>query len=176
TIFISLFLILLISGFIGLKFVVQFLDNATSSSNLSPDDKSFFTSMGGLDYRRIALIKPYQATSIDKNTWSIELFTNSVRYQTSINNIEDIAVINQKYIVTHSPNTLYAGNRVKELWFVITPETKIEKGFVDQDELQKYLKSENIPTPEFVKVNDLYSKLVKQGYLEWFPEKYKESK
>ena len=63
---------------------IQLLGDVTSSANVQPTGVAFFESTGGWDYRRIALIEPYQAVSIDRKTWTIGLQRDelSVRYQT----------------------------------------------------------------------------------------------
>lgn len=164
----------LIFSLFAVTFLAQLFDRVTASPYDLPGQEAFYTSTGGADYRRIALIEPYQAISIDNKTWSIKLITSEIRYQPSVNDIEEIAVIDQKYIITHSLSTSYSGNRVNELWFVIVPATKVEKGFVSQTELLTFLQFDvNTITSKLSPTNDLYAKLLQQGYLEWFPSKYK---
>ena len=158
----------------AVAFLVQLFDRITTSPSDLSGQKTFYTSTGAADYRRMALIEPYQAISINGSTWSVELFTGAIRYQPSVNDIEEIAVIDQKYIITHSLNTLYSGNRVNELWFVIVPATKVEKGFVSQADLLTFLQLDvTTVTSKLSQGNDLYAKLLQQGYLEWFPSEYK---
>jgi hypothetical protein len=147
------------------------LDSITRSPESWPPSETFYTSIGGSDYRRMALIEPYYALSIDKTSWSIELLTDSIRYQPSVNDIRSLAVMDRRYIVTYSTDTLYAGSRVSELWFVIAPEKRIERGFISQADLLAWLEAEaGIRFIWLSDANALYTTLIEQGSLPWFPE------
>lgn len=176
-----------ILGFIGLILAVilvlcvfvsfiQLLDDVTSSANVQPTGVAFFESSGGWDYRRIALIEPYQAVSIDRKTWTLGLERDelSVRYQTLVNitNLK-LDVIDKRFIVAYAPNTWLDGEQVNEVWVVIIPEENIEKAFTNEEEFLTYLKHRGIDQPNLIDANELYKELGNKGYLEWFPEKYK---
>jgi hypothetical protein len=139
-----------------------------------PTGVAFFESTGGWDYSRMALIEPYQARSVDNKTWSIGLRTDSIRYQGSVGKITKLNVIDKRLIVTYSLDTVLGGERVDELWFIIIPEENIEKGFLTEESFLAYLGDEGIDSPNLTDVNELYEELVNKGYLEWFPEEYKE--
>jgi len=156
-----------------LRSCVAFLDNVTSSWDIQSTGVGFFESTGGWDYRRIALIEPYQAVSVDKEMWGVDLKTDSFRYQTSVRATK-LDVIDTRFIVTYSSNTTLEGKWVDELWFVIIPEESIEVGFTEEEKFLTYLKDNGIDNPNLTDVNELYEELINKGYLEWFPEKYKE--
>jgi len=154
------------------QFLVRMLDDVTGSADAQPTGLAFFEATGGWDYRRIALIEPYQDVSLDKETWAIGLKTNSIRYQPSIR-ITKLDVVNNRFIITYAPDASLGGERVNELWFVIIPEEKLEKGFTKHEEFLTYLRDKGINNSNLSDVNELYSELVNKGYLEWFPEEYK---
>ncbi len=146
---------------------------ATDASHEQPSATAFFESPGGLDYKRIALIAPYQAIDIGDGRWSVALQTDSIRYYDSVNDITKLNVISGTVIVTYSSDTLFAGEHVSELWFVIIPGLNVERGFTERDEFLDYLKSMGIDDPGLVSASALYEELVNQGYLEWFPDALK---
>lgn len=155
---------------------IQLLGDVTSSANVQPTGVAFFESTGGWDYRRIALIEPYQAVSIDRKTWTIGLQRDelSVRYQTLayITNLK-LDVIDKKFIVAYAPNTWLDGERVNEVWVVIIPKENIEKAFTNEEEFLAYLDDKGVDQPNLTDANELYKELGNKGYLEWFPEEYK---
>ena len=150
-----------------------FVDDLTDSADIQPTGVAFFESTGGWDYRRIPLIEPYQAVSSDKKTWTIDLKTDSIRYQYSVSSTK-LDVINDRFIITYAPNAALRGERFNEVWFVIVPEENIEKGFAKEEEFSAYLKDNGIDNPNLTDANKLYEELVTNGYLEWFPEEFKE--
>ncbi len=175
-------------GFVGLIIAViltfcvyvgflQMLYAVTSSADVQPTGMAFFKSTGGWDYRRIALIEPYQAVSIDKKTWTVGLEKDklSVRFQSlvDITNLK-IDVIGKKVIVAYAPNTWLDGERVKEVWVVIIPEEDLEKAFTSEEEVLTYLKNRGINQPNLIDANELYKEYGDRGYLKWFPEELKE--
>jgi hypothetical protein len=152
---------------------VAFLDDVTRSSDAQPTGVAFFESGGGWDYRRIPLIEPYQAISSDKETWTIDLRTDSIRYQYSIGPTK-LDVVNDKFIIIYALNAALGGERFNEVWFVIIPEENNEIGFTKEEEFLTYLEDKGIANPNLTDVNKLYDEFVNKGYLEWFPEEYKE--
>jgi hypothetical protein len=150
-----------------------FLDDLTRSVHDTPTGEDFFESSGGWGYRRIPLIDPYQAVSINEGMWMIELRTDS-RFQSTVANIEKLNVVNNSHIVSYSTNALVRGERVDELWSIIVPDEGIEMGFTEEHEFLAYLESSGIDELHLIDVDDLYKELVDEGYLEWFPEGYKE--
>lgn len=179
----TLVLILLLCIFVSF---VQLLGDVTSSPNIQPTGVAFFKSTGGWDYKRIALIEPYQAVSIDRKTWSIY---RAVRYGATptihvtggdelsqtlayVTNLK-LNVIDKRFIVAYAPNTWLGEERVNEVWVVIIPEENINKGFTDKKEFLAYLDDKGIDQPNLTDANELYKELANKGYLEWFPEEYK---
>jgi hypothetical protein len=154
----------------AIRACVPFLDDLTGSPKMQPTGVAFFESTGGWDYRRIGLIEPYQAVSIDKETWRIDLETDSTRHQFSVA-AEKLDVVDGRFIIVYSANTIFEGERVDELWFIIIPDQRIEKGFTEEEEFLTYLNGKGIDDPNLRDVNELYTELINKGYLEWFPEK-----
>ncbi len=170
--FIGLTIVVMLILFICFGFI-QIFDEVTKSIDDQPTGDDFFMSQGGWDYRRIALIEPYHA--IDSNNdrlWTIDLKTDSIRYQFSVGATE-LDVIDNKYIVTYAPNSVLGGEQFDEVWFIIIPEKDIEKGFTTEEKFLTYLKDTGIDHPNLTSVNELYKELGNKGYLKWFPEDYK---
>ena len=155
--------------------LVQVLDEMTKSIDDQPTGVSFFASRGGWDYQRIALIEPYHAIDTNSNdeTWIIESIVESPRYSSSTGATK-LNVINNKYIVTYIPNGVLEGKRFDEVWRVIIPDENVEVGFSSEAEFLVYLKDRGIDQPNLTSINKLYEELKEKGYLEWFPEAYKE--
>ena len=154
-------------------FFVQLLDEVTRSWDEQPTGVGFFESGGGWDYRRIALIEPYEARSIDKETWLIGSKVDSTRYQSSIL-VTELDVVEGRYIITYAPDALLGGEQFADVWFVIIPEENVEEGFSTEESFLAYLEDRGIERPDLIDVNQLYQEFVDKGYLEWFPEEYKE--
>ncbi len=149
-----------------------FFYDAISSPDVQPTGVAFFESRGGWDYRRIPLIEPYQAISSDKETWTISLKTDSIRYQFSIGPTK-LDVVNNRFVIIYAPNAALGGERFNEVWFIIIPEENTEIGFTKEEDFLTYLKDKGIDNPNLTDVNELYEELVNKGYLEWFPKEYK---
>jgi hypothetical protein len=169
-----------------LVFFVQLLGDVTGSANVQPTGVAFFKSTGGWDYRRIALIEPYQAVSIDGKTWSIyraekygatptirvtggDELSQTLAYVTNLK----LDVIDKRFIVAYAPNTWLGEEQVNEVWVVIIPEENIKKGFTHREEFLAYLDDKGIDQPNLTDANELYKELANKSYLEWFPEEYK---
>ncbi len=171
-------------GFIGLTIAVilaificfgliQVLDEVTKSIDDQPTGVGFFESAGGSDYRRIALIEPYQAINTNNDeSWTVSSTVHSSSYSFSASATK-LNVINNKYIITYSPNDVLEGKRFDEVWFVAIPEENVEEGFTNEEEFLAYLKEKGIDTPNLQSVNELYDEYRYKGYLEWFPDEYK---
>ncbi len=163
---------LLISFVIASRFFIRLLDDATKSYDVQPVGTSFFDDKGGQDYRRMALIQPYQAISINKDTWRIELKTNSIRYQDSIHDITMLTVLDDGTIITYAFDTLFGGEPVKELWFIIIPTEGVERGFTTDEEFTTYLKEKGIENQNLIDANLLYDELLNDEQPSWFPNDY----
>lgn len=188
---------ILILGFTGLTLVViavlcifvsfvQLLGDVTGSAHVQPTGVAFFKSTGGWDYRRIALIEPYQAVSINGKTWSIyqaEKYsaTPTVRVTARDELSQTLAdvtnlrldVIDKRFIVAYAPNTWLGEEHVNEVWVVIIPEENIKRGFTIKEEFLAYLNEKGIEQANLTDANELYEELANKGYLKWFPEEYK---
>jgi hypothetical protein len=153
----------------GLWSFIQVLDEVTKPIDDYPTGIGFFDSTGGWDYRRMALIEPYDATNTNKYApWAIGLKTippsGSAAEATKLN------VIDKKYIIAYAPDSVLNYERVEEVWFVIIPAENIEQGFATEAEFLAYLSYRGVEQPELRDVEELYQELLKNGYLDWFPE------
>jgi len=152
----------------GLWYFIQVLDEVTKPIDDYPTGIGFFASTGGWDYRRMALIEPYDAKNTNNDgPWLIGLETitpSSSAEATKLN------VIDKKYIIAYAPDSVLNYERVEEVWFVIIPAENIEQGFATEAEFLAYLSYRGVEQPELRDVEELYQELLKNGYLDWFPE------
>jgi hypothetical protein len=155
----------------GLWYFIQVLDEMTRPIDDYPSGVGFFASTGGWDYRRMALIEPYDATNTTNDgPWRIGLKTitpSGAAKATKLN------VIDKKYIIAYAPDSVLNHERVEEVWFVIIPAENIEQGFATEAEFLAYLSYRGVEQPELRDVEALYQELFENGYLDWFPEEYK---
>lgn len=135
------------------------------------EESSFFQSKGGFDSRRIALLAPYEAISINGKTWDIQLQLNSIAYQDWITDISHLDVIDCQFIVSVSHNSFFSGNRVEEVWFFISPNENIELGFEDQNQIKEFLYNKQIDhdLSTILDVNELYEKMLNNESIHWYP-------
>lgn len=164
--------LLAIVAVVGVQFFVTLLDEVTASTDIPPDSPAFYQDPGGWDFRRIPLIAPYQALSIDDQTWYVELKTNAIRYQYSAGAIDQIAVVDQTLIVLHSATTPANATTPTERWTVIVPAEAYEQSFTDPQAFLDYLAVVGAPELHWASPEQLYATFVETGYLEWFPEEY----
>lgn len=129
----------------------------------------FYSKLGGFDYQRIPLFPPYQAMKINKKSWSIALHTNSIRYQPSINDIVKIGV-GDDLIISYSVDSLLEGVEVEEVWFVIVPSQRIEKGFSDFDSMISFVQALGMTVPDLQKADEQYKTFSSGESLDWFPD------
>ena len=155
----------------GLWYFIQVLDEMTKPIDDYPTGVGFFDSTGGWDYRRMALIEPYDAMNTNNDgPWLIGLETitpGSSAEATKLN------VIDKKYIIAYAPDSVLNYERVEEVWFVIIPAENFEQGFATEAEFLAYLSYRGVEQPEIRDVEELFQELLKNGYLDWFPEEYK---
>jgi uncharacterized membrane protein YukC len=155
--------------------LAQVLDVMTKSIDDQPTGAGFFDETAGWDYKRIALIEPYHAINTNDNErWVIESTVASADPLSSTSATK-LNVIDSKYIVAYAPNAVLGDKRFDKVWFVIIPDENIKEGFTNEEDFLTYLKGKGINSPpNLTNVNELYQELRNKGYLEWFPEEYKE--
>ncbi|MDD3876000.1 MAG: hypothetical protein PHT69_05230 [Bacteroidales bacterium] len=132
---------------------------------------SFYSKSCGFDCKKIPLIKPYylgSTTGID-GEWNLSGFSsNEGSIAISSVNVLDSVIISyyfDKYIVVPE-------NR-DTTWYINIPSQTQKYRFSSEQEFIKQIAKFTDKRIEFFEVKDLYLKLVKNGYLEWFPEEYK---
>lgn len=151
---------------------VPVLYQVITPNEVSPSGDGYFESTGGWDYRRIALIEPYDARNTNnEKPWGVRL--QPLSPSGSAAEATKLDVVDKKYIVMYAPNSVLNGKRIDEVWFVIIPAEKITQGFATEAEFLSYLSERGIPEPNMRDVNELYEELIYTGYLPWFPESYK---
>lgn len=142
---------------------------------------SFYHSMGGWDYQRIPLIKPYDAISVDYKElgWLIKSKNESDSYLDS-NFIKKIDVKNAIIYVYNDgleifgkfESPYYKGEEYPEVWIIIEPNEKKEVGFTTEKDFLQYIEENNLEIPKFRDINDVYEELKERGVLNWFPDEY----
>lgn len=163
-------------------FFVELLDDVTSSAYIQPTGIAFFESTGGWDYRRIALIEPYQLVSIDKKTWSLSTtekynvtstasVTGKYKLFRTLNDAKKLKfdVVDKKFIVIYASKTWLGEEWASEVWVVIIPAKNVEIAFINQVEFLTYLEQQGINQVNLTHPEVLYRELVKKGRLDWYP-------
>jgi hypothetical protein len=135
-----------------------------SSSKISRD--KFYTDQGDWDDRRIPLLKPYELIRLKGDSqWIMPLYTTSINV--SITNVMEVNVLDS-IIIIHSGETDFIGGMTpKEAWFIILPNTKIEKGFTKRRDFEKELLAMHEGAGSFLKANDVYSSFTKKKIVDW---------
>ena len=151
--------------FIFILFLVLVLESCLSNNKNPHDD--FYIRSSGWDYRRLPLIKPYQAISTDRETWIINISEHSKLNQFSFSNVKKIAVIKDYFFVYCSDSTLFNGIRVKEAWFLVNPYKKTETGFLNKNDFDMYLKKNQIPKIEWYEIDETWKNFDDKIYLPW---------
>ena len=142
--------------------------HAQTAAGNPPKDKDFYNIFKGWDYKRIPLIEPYEAINTNGKLWLINLRTQSIRYQFSAY-ATNLEVINGNVIIAHASDAPLAGSMNDEVWFVIIPNEKIEKGFKRQADLMAFLNRRKISHLNLTPADQLYEALLQKGFLKWFP-------
>ena len=148
-------------GFLVIKIypvVINFMKDLTTSPTQDSTAKDFYTKRAGWDYSRLPLIKPYQAISIDKSTWSFAMHEFE-----STGKIEKLSVSDKKII--------YSDEKGK--WFVFDTDNKKLLEFNSEEDVITNLKSHNITYTDSKQIEDWFDEFISKGYLSWFPEEYK---
>ena len=110
-----------------------------SSCNSTPKGVDpFYTNKGEWDDAEIPVIKPYQLIILNgRDDWMMNL--EQWTFSSSLGDVKKINVINN-YIFAFSKDTYFNHQAPgKEVWAVINPSQKIEKGFLTHDEYLKYI-------------------------------------
>lgn len=134
----------------------------------STTSNTFYSKTTGFDYRRLPLLKPYEAMSINQKTWSIKLQLHSLRYQPSINDITQLG-ISGEVIVSYSKDTLLEGESVADAWFIIIPANSIERGFSDYASMTAFLGEKRKAIPDLKDADQYYKTFIDGDRLDWFP-------
>jgi hypothetical protein len=99
----------------------------------------FYQDIGGLGYKRIQLIKPYEAKMVSDSEWRIELQTTNL-LELSIKKVNKINVTDSLIFIYAKGGTSIRDTLYNEGWFVIAPSKSIENGFGNERGYLEYLK------------------------------------
>lgn len=133
------------------------------------DKDSFYSKSCGYDCKKIPLIKPFYlgGTNGIEGLWYL---TNANKDGTPVSfiNVLDTIIISyyfDKYIVVPE-------NR-DTIWYIQVPAQEQEYKFSSKEKFYEQVSKLTDKQVTFVEVPTLYRELVKNGYLDWFPEEYK---
>ena len=136
----------------------------------------FYSDYGDGDFIRFPLIKPYEATYLNKDTgWMINLpispRENGISSYLDILLPEKVAVKNNVIMVytSYKPEHLQASPEGILYWFVLLPEGKKEIGFSNETEFLSFIKGYGINNPDWQSIDAAFGQFRKTGCLSWIP-------
>ncbi|MCS3798756.1 hypothetical protein [Niastella sp. OAS944] len=131
----------------------------------------FYLDDGGLDLKRIPLIKPYEAKNVLPGEWRIELQTPQL-LELSIHHVKEISVIDSVILVHAKGEVSLGGHNCKEAWFVLLPGVSKEKGFLKEKDFLSFLSERNIKLPQLREVNSVYDQFKRDKKIVWQTGKF----
>ena len=144
-------------------------------SCIGPKDKKkskddFYNTTGGWGWIRTPILKPYFAEKIDpraeNSTWVIKF----QGYLHEADNVESISVKDSFIYINCGDSNIYNSKYVENAWYVVDIRKNLETGFLNETEFNKYIKTNNIPTPTWKNIDSL-SNLISHGKrLPWWPK------
>jgi hypothetical protein len=146
-----------------------------SQNNKQSENNSIneiYKDIGNWDQFNVPLSQPYVLINNqqEKNTWLVNMYDKSKRFQFSITPLEKVCIIN-KYILIKGGGkygeTAFYGEVVKNIWFIINSEKKEEIGFDDSVTFYKYIGNLQIENLKWYDANDLYDFTKKNKKLPW---------
>lgn len=152
---------LLMSWFIGTYILTAFL---------SCRENDFYTSGCGFDCNKIPLIKPYylgNTDGVNDGSWYVTDINKDGR-EVSVINVLDSIIISYYY----DKYILIPENRDTS-WYIHIPSQNKEYKFLSEEEFYSKVAQLTSKKIEFIEIPILYEKYIKDGYLDWFPDKYK---
>lgn len=140
----------------------------------------FYTVLGGRDWVRVPLIKPYEAkkAGIHPQTgiWTVEFFSTLGTYNVKRVDVQDsIIYILSGKVDEKDDSTLVGMRNVTTGWYVIDTKKRTargsspEKGFASEEEFWSYIKTNNYPGPRWLDIDSLIVALGEKGKLPWMP-------
>jgi hypothetical protein len=135
----------------------------------------FYVSDGDWDFLRMPLIEPYEIIKGSEDLgWSMKLFIapTEQNYYRSVKRIERIAIEENAILIHSSYIESSAEVLGKEIlfWYVIIPDEKIEKGFKEEYEFQRYTQELGIINPKWIDPLTAFQQFEKTGCLDWIPD------
>lgn len=154
--------------------ILLFMTSCNYGSKQDKQTDSFYAKSSGFDYRRLPLIKPYEAISTNKETWDVQFHVKGKKYPetyvTGVINVKKVAVQNGVLMLfTPDSNFITEGLPIYQ-WFVVIPEKQVEKGFETEQEFLDYLKGIGMEKPEMKDIDTLHDQFEKTKCLDWIPD------
>lgn len=143
-----------------------------SGSNKKETIDDVVHDIGNWDRFVIPLKSPYEIINSqqEKNTWLINMYDKRKRFQFSITPVEQVGISENIIFVKGGGKygkTSFYGKMTENIYFVLYPETKIEIGFEDSLNFNKYLDSLNVRNIKWFETNDLYKYYQVNKKLPW---------
>lgn len=131
----------------------------------------FYLDDGGLGFKRVPLIKPYEAKNVMPDEWRIELQTPQL-LELSIHHVKEINVIDSLILVHAKGEVSLRGTRCQEAWFILLPAANMEKGFLKKEEFLSFLSKRKIKLPGLYEINTVYDQFEKDKKIVWHKGKF----
>jgi hypothetical protein len=136
----------------------------------------FYTGTSEYDdkFKRVPLIKPYEAISSEGGDWwNISLqnnhmfnSTDPLSYYDNISDVTKIAV-EKGLIMGFTP---LSGKNSVVNWFVLIPDKKIEMGFANKGDFLKYIQIYGLQEPNWATIDEFYQQFIRTDCLDWIPD------
>jgi hypothetical protein len=151
---------------LGLSLIVLLSCWQKGQNESNRDD--FYTNRGGWDYARLPLVQPYEAMNTapqDVGEWNITFHTELKN--NAATNVKSVSIIDSVIFIQCGDSTLFKYQYVKSAWYIIGLKKKIEKGFLNEDELKTYISQNNLPTPKWYTMDSLAQIFSNDRKLPW---------
>jgi hypothetical protein len=133
---------------------------------INPEDSKFYTSTGGVDYKRLPLLFPFQAFNC-YDQWGIE---NTKKRQFFLPpNVVELGIINN-YIIGKCDEFKVIDKKTPERYFIFNISEKKPIYFESKADFEKKLKKLGIEKYKLDDINDLYKTFAEKGRCYWFPD------
>lgn len=132
---------------------------------MKKETDDFYHDTGGFGYKRIPLIKPYEAKMVSDSEWRIRLETTDL-LELSIKNVRGINIVDSMICIFSKGGTPIRDTLYNQAWFVIIPGISHEYGFSKMDDYAIFLKKNGINNPPILhELNKAYQLFHQNGGL-----------
>jgi len=141
-----------------------------------PNPDPFYVSTGTWDSARFPLIKPYDAVyGNERYGWVINLpsVPGEPALYGSVSRVEKISVVNDAILIYTPDKPGFSEALLEQLpiyyWYAIVPESKIQRGFRNENDFLEYAKQLGITDITWENPQEFFDRFKETGCLDWIP-------